>query len=254
MQPLLHRAVRTVASLAFALSTLTVAVVTQAGSTGFDPDIMLLDGGIFAPRALTHPHHSLTDLIGAISQPTNFVLWSLLAAVLFAAVVDLGLRLYSRSPASNGLQIAGLLLAAAFPWLINTVPIVGLSLGAASCLLLVFSIAPRPVGQRGYGLWDLPIAFVAGWVLAASCSALGMYIHHRLGLGFERGVLLSLFVAALFGAWAQLRLESNVTYSLALIWAMIGFAAATAGASITIATACVLGIAALVVVLVRVTT
>ena len=60
--------------------------------------------------------------------------------------------------------------------------------------------------------------------------------------------------AALLGAWGQLAMNRPVSFALALIWAMIGFAAATAGASIVIATACVLGISALAVVLVRVTT
>ncbi|ARJ69611.1 hypothetical protein [Paracoccus contaminans] len=81
-----------------------------------------------------------------------------------------------------------------------------------------------------------------------------MYVHFRLGVGLERAVLIGLLVTALLGAWGQLRMNGAITFSLAIIWAMIGFAATTAGTSITIATACVLGISALAVVLVRVTT
>ena len=100
----------------------------------------------------------------------------------------------------------------------------------------------------------LPVAFIAGWLLVAATSALGMYVHFRLGVDLEQAVLIGLLVTALLGAWGQLRMNGAITFSLAIIWAMIGFAAATAGTSITIATACVLGISALAVVLVRVTT
>ena len=54
--------------------------------------------------------------------------------------------------------------------------------------------------------------------------------------------------------WLQLKIDRFPTFSLAVIWGMIGLAGETVGYSITIATACVLGISALAVVLVRVTT
>ena len=60
--------------------------------------------------------------------------------------------------------------------------------------------------------------------------------------------------AALLSVWIQLRIDRFPSFALAVIWAMIGLAGETAGTSITIATACVLGISALAVVLVRVTT
>ena len=75
-----------------------------------------------------------------------------------------------------------------------------------------------------------------------------------MGLGLERAILLGLLAAALASVWVQLRIDRFPSFSLAVIWGMIGLAAETAGFSITIATACVLGISALAVVLVRVTT
>lgn len=87
----------------------------------------------------------------------------------------------------------------------------------------------------------------------AATSALGLVLFD-LGMGLERAILLGLLVAALAAAWVQLRLPRLVMFSAAAIWAMIGIAAATAGTSITIATACVLGISAVAVVVVRTTT
>ena len=59
-------------------------------------------------------------------------------------------------------------------------------------------------------------------------------------------------------AWKRVRTGDlgvgTIVIGLAVIWAMIGLAGGTVGYSITIATACVLGISALAVVLVRVTT
>ena len=52
----------------------------------------------------------------------------------------------------------------------------------------------------------------------------------------------------------QLSLGRNVAYAIAIIWAMLGIAAASMSLSMTVSTACVLGIATMAVVVVRVTT
>ena len=198
------------------------------------------------------------NLLGIAAQPTNPVLWALLIAVLAALVLHILLpaqRLGGRMRGAT--RTAGLLAGAVWPWVVNPMPLLGLTIAVLSILMLVHSLS-WPTGRRPP--WsrrmvsELPVAFVAGWLMMSACSSLAMYVHVRLGLGLERSVLLGMLIASLAGAWAQLRLEGAVTWSLALIWAMIGFAAAAAGASITIATACVLGIAALTVVVVRVTT
>lgn len=204
------------------------------------------------------------SLLGMVAQPGSAILWLLLAAVLVAAVLHMAARGRARFAPPLPLAIsAGLALAALWPWVIGPVPLVGLALAAAACGALALGIAQlteapvtteaerRADGIGGTGAW--PLAFVAGWVVMSAANALGLVLFD-FGLGLERSILLGLLVAALAAVWVQLRLQPLVTFSVAAIWAMIGVAAVTAGTSITIATACVLGISALAVVVVRMTT
>lgn len=252
--------VRTVAD-SFAAGFLAIsAVLTALRTTTIRPELhteraFADEAGLtLDPFSGDFPIESL-NLLSVVSQPSNPVLWALLAALVVAVGAHMLTRI--RRPVPSGRQkaeTAGLLLAAVWPWLLNPMPLPGLALAALSALLLAGPARPQ-TGQPGVGnKGDLPIAFVAGWVLVASSSALGMYVHYRLGVEIERAVLAGLLITALVGVWWQLKINGAVTFSLAIIWAMIGIAAATAGASITIATACVLGISAFAVVLVRVTT
>ena len=204
------------------------------------------------------------SLLGIVAQPTSAILWLLLAAVLLATVLHLVARARARFAPPLPLAIsAGLALAALWPWVIGPAPLVGLALAAAACTALALGIAQLPeppVGaevQSGSeslgGAGAHPLAFVAGWVVMSAANALGLVLF-GMGMGLERSILLGLLVAALAAVWVQLRLQPLVTFSVAAIWAMIGIAAVTAGTSITIATACVLGISALAVVVVRMTT
>ena len=241
------------AAALFAISVLMTGLRTVAPwgrlyteGVSFDPRrgniAMSGNGGLGGP-----------NLLGVIAQPSNPVLWALLIAVMLAALLHLASRLRNHRaaplPVSHTL---GLIVASAWPWVLNPAPMAGLAMALISCALLVHGITRSPTPDRPAA--HMAAAFIAGWLVIAGTSALGMVLYRQAGLGLERSVLLGLLLAALVGAWVQLRIESYATFSLAIIWAMIGFAAASAGGSITIATACVLGISALAVVIVRVTT
>ncbi|HMM08142.1 MAG TPA: hypothetical protein PKA35_03355 [Paracoccus solventivorans] len=205
------------------------------------------------------------SLLGLVAQPTTALLWALLAAVLGAVVLHLAARLRGRRAPPQPPAIAlGLVMAALWPWVIGPAPLPGLALAAAACTALTLGLAwqcdaaqaqaePIPGVEIPPAPGASALAFVAGWVVMAATSALGLVLFD-LGMGLERAILLGLLVAALAAAWVQLRLPRLVMFSAAAIWAMIGIAAATAGTSITIATACVLGISAVAVVVVRTTT
>lgn len=250
---------RTIADSFAAGSFAISAVLTALRTTTIRPE--LHTGRVFDTGGLSFalPDDPLgkagLNLLGVVSQPSNPVLWILLAAV----VVAVGAHMLSRirqpvPPGREWAETVALMLAAVWPWLLNPMPLPGLALAALSAGLLTQGVMPQSGGTRREGGGDLPVAFIAGWLLVAATSALGMYVHFRLGVDLEQAVLIGLLVTALLGAWGQLRMNGAITFSLAIIWAMIGFAATTAGTSITIATACVLGISALAVVLVRVTT
>jgi len=192
------------------------------------------------------------NLLGVLAQPNNVILWALLIAAIVAAILHVVGRLQDRfgPPLPTAINL-GLICATASPWVINTVPVAGLALGVLACAAMVHGILIHGKPARGVGLH--PIAFLTGWLVMSASASLSLLIYH-MGLGLERAVLLGLLVAALAAVRVQLTIERFPSFSLAAIWAMIGFAAETAGYSITIATACVLGISALAVVLVRVTT
>jgi|GEM_PF-6093328 len=192
------------------------------------------------------------NLLGIMSQPTNVILWGLMIAAVAAAILHVVGRLQERfgPPLPSAISL-GLLCASVWPWVVNLAPALGILLGGLACLLVVRGIDIHPRPQRGVGLF--PIAFLAGWLLMTACSSLSLLIYY-MGIGLERSILLGLLAAALSAVWLQLRIDRFPTFSLAVIWAMIGLAGGTVGYSITIATACVLGISALAVVLVRVTT
>lgn len=240
----------------FAISTTLTALRTSTVHPELHTDRAMMDADelYFAPP-IAPPGHSDHNLLGLVSQPSNAVLWALLAVVVIAVGVHTISRIRRPVPSRREwLDTLGLMLGAAWPWAVNPAPAVGLALAALSVMLLAGGMTRDGRTSTPAAGGDLPIAFVTGWLLVAGSSALGTYLHLRLGFGLERAMLTGLLLTALLGAWLQLKMDSGASFSLAIIWAMIGFAAATAGSSITIATACVLGISALAVVLVRVTT
>lgn len=237
----------------FAISTALTALRTSTVRPELHTERALMDGAELAFAAPAGARGGL-NLLGLVSQPSNAVLWALLVAVIVATGAHALGRLRRPMPsARERADTIGFLLGAAWPWVLNPAPLTGLALAGLSVLLLTRGIV-RHAGGTAQAHGDLPVAFVAGWLLVAASSALGMYLHLRMGMGLESAILAGLLVTALLGARVQLKMDGGASFSLAIIWAMIGFAAATAGTSITIATACVLGISALAVVLVRVTT
>lgn len=213
------------------------------------------------------------QVLDVVSYPDNAVMWALLIAAVIAALLHLGWRLADRmSPPAPWALIWGLTAGGLYHLGALIDPLLALALGLAAAGLMIVGVIDPPARRRaaavpapdpdpadaevrhgrGAQLWAA--AFVAGWTLMIACAALVEVAHDTLGIGPERAMLLGLLVAAHVATRAQLQIGAVISFALAVIWAMIGIAASTVSASITIATACVLGIAALAVVVVRVTT
>ncbi len=174
--------------------------------------------------------------------------------MLIAAGVYLALRWRDRfaEPLPTALML-GLWAAAIWPWIVSASPGAGLAIAGLAPLGVITGM----LQDRDRGLTDrgaMPMAVIAGWLLIGGTGALSALLHLKLHVQVELAVLSGLLAAALIGGRVQLSLGNNVGFAGAIIWAMLGIAAASLDASMTVATACVLGIAALVVVLVRVTT
>lgn len=194
------------------------------------------------------------DVISIIQQPTNGALWALLAAVLICCVIFLALRTRARfAPPVPALVLLGMCAAAVWPWIVSASPSAGLASAALAPLGVIAGLRQERDLRLPYR-GEVPMAFIAGWLLIAGIGAVALLLHVNFHLQAELAALIGLLAAALIGARVQLSLGSNVGFSGAIIWAMLGIATASLEASMTIATACVLGIAAMVVVLVRVTT
>ena len=250
------------AAAVFAVSALVTALRTQIGWAPLASNPLSFDRSFAGGMALRSGSGQVS-LLGIVAQPTSLILWALLAAML--AAVALYARARSRLPGAAPQPPAitlGLVLAALWPWVIGPAPLSGLVLGIGACVALAVGLARLGgAATTDNATGDVPppapgalaLAFVLGWLVMAAANALGMVVFD-LGVGLERAILLGLLVSALAGAWLQLRLPRLVTFSAAVIWAMIGIAAVAAGSSITIATACVLGMSALAVILVRTAT
>lgn len=235
----------------FAISVVLTSLRTVTAWDDLYTDPLTFDRPITGRVALQGAGADM-NLLGVMAQPTNVILWGLLVAAVAAAILHVLGRLQERfgPPLPRAINL-GLLCATASPWVVNVIPILGILLAGLACVLVAYGIDTHPVPERGVGLF--PIAFLAGWLLMTACSSLSLLIYY-MGVGLERSILLGLLVAALAAVWLQLKIDRFPSFSLAVIWAMIGLASGTVGYSITIATACVLGISALAVVLVRVTT
>ncbi|HRO14590.1 MAG TPA: hypothetical protein PLL33_06030 [Paracoccus sp. (in: a-proteobacteria)] len=238
------------ACAAFAASTLAASLLMRVKPPPPPPITLDNPYGLFDPW----PEEAARHLVSIVSQPVNPALWSLLIGALLAAVAHLALRVRCRFvPPLRWTVSLGFLTAAAWPWVIDMSPLLGLVLAAGATALLIQGLI-LDLGRVEHMLELTPLGLVAGWQLVAAAGTAALALHALLGLGLDRATLLALLGMSLAGARVQMMIGPNISFSLALIWAMIGIAAASLGISITLATACVLGIASLAVVIVRVTT
>ena len=153
----------------------------------------------------------------------------------------------------QGRAIIGLLAGAAWPWLVGPSPLAALILAAAMLAGLV-AAALRGTGtgrhrRRGGGM-----GFAAGWATLAVSALVATLMQSLLGASSGLAAVVALTMAALAAVSVQLRLGPSVGYGVAVIWGLIAIAAGSVGVNPAIATLAVLGIAAVAVALVRVTT
>lgn len=234
----------------FALTTMAVAVAERQapsparGLATLDA-LMPGAGGAAIPQVP----------MGLVAQPVNGALWSLLWLAIASGFAHVAVRLCRRFRGPPRIMVTvGLLAAALAPWIVYRSQVIGLLIGLLGILALVQGLFDDTAaeGDEDWGL--VPLGVLTAWVTLSILGATGVTLQGWLGLDPQRAALLMLLGVSLAGARIQLSLGRNIAFSLTLIWAMIGIAAAALGGSMTVATACVLGISSLAVVIVRVTT
>jgi len=199
-------------------------------------------------------------------QPRSMALRLLLATV-WVAILAHSLRTVGRFQQEGGKPlhaedhgwgehgplILSLLAGAAFPWTAQIGPLPGVLTAAtmmAGALVTVLR-GDRDGRRRRH---RVSVGLYAGWATAATFRTLAALLTVSLGAAPASGAIAAIVLLTLTAVRVQLHLGRAIGYATAVMWALIGTAAATMMNEVAIATACVVAIAALSAVLVKVTT
>lgn len=216
--------------------------------------------------AIPSPGDYGIDLALQFVRPQQVMMWLLLICVwavlaLHACRVWRVWRGGGRAPAAAGTRAfvaadhatlsLALLFGAAWPWVSRDHPVTGFLIVAAM-FALVLTIALR--GQREGRRIRYPqtIGFFAGWATAVTYAAFAALVTRHLGIPPVAAVSTAMLLCTAAGVIVQLRLAGATSYSVAIIWSLVGLAAATMTSDPTISMVAILGIAAMAIVLVRV--
>lgn len=222
-----------------------------------------------APGPVTHSYS--VDLAGMFLRPDNTALWLLMLLVWAALLIHACkvimrmrvepapvrqtplrlLRTGGDTPLSEHAALTlALLFGAAWPWVSAEHPVTGFML-AAAMFALALTAALR--GQREGARIRHPqtIGVFAGWATAVTYAAFATLLNHHLGIPAVAATATAIVMCAAAGIIVQLKLGGTFSYSVAVIWSLVGLAAGTMTSDPTIATVAILGIAAMAIVLVR---
>lgn len=154
------------------------------------------------------------------------------------------------TPAEHGALTLALIFGAVWPWVSRDYPLTGFMLAAA---MFALSLTAALRGQQVGGvIRRLPtIGLFAGWATAVTYAAFATLVNGHLGIPPVAATAIAMLLCAGAGIVVQLRLGGSVSYSIAIIWSLVGLAIATMGSDPTIAMVAILGISAMAFVLVR---
>ena len=238
-------------SLGFALHMGTRSVVLPA------EDVQRI---LAAPHFFDEPPAPI-NLSGLFLHPQDIAMKTLLVMT-WAALAYHALRCAlspAPSPAAPTAKtgqtplIAALALGAVWPWIAPAYPMPGLLLAALTLAGLLR--AAMQAQQQGAEIErSSALGFAAGWALLVWLSMLAALLQDRLGMSQPAAAVIAILIGAIAAVSLPLRLGRRLGFSVALVWGLIGVAAATVTTDATIATVTVLAIAIIAVALVRVTT
>lgn len=228
------------------------------------------------------------DLYSPFLRPENPLLWMLLVAVWLALIVhaitvlrlqvqvehrlpvDIGPLPQGRAeagppspqqlaewhrldnlPSEHAPLALALLAGAIWPWIIDTHQAAGFIMAVA---MLSLALAAAIRGQRDGGAIrrKQTVGLFAGWATAVTYGAFATLLHNHLGVPVVASIATAMLLCASAGVITQLRLGSVFSYSVAIIWSLVGLALITMSADATIAMVAIVAITAMAIVLVRV--
>ena len=200
------------------------------------------------------------DLGGQFLQPDVAATAALLLATWVVLAFHATRRVLERGDAqpqdyrdADAWLITGLVAGAVLPWIHAAHPLLGLLLCAT--MLAGFIGAALAVTRLGGQMRHSgALGFAAGWATLACCAAFATFLQVRLGAPVTLAAGVAILIAALAAVHIQLQLGRTISYSIAVIWGMIGLAAGSVAVEAALGTMAVLAIAVIAVALVRVTT
>lgn len=219
---------------------------------------------LVAPLLDLNPSVNASDAsLLAMARPEGGALKLLLACVWLAVTIS-AVRTMATLRAPAGTPAAApraapvtasvaLLAAALWPWAAELA-----GRGAAFGLVLVMAAAAiwaaiKRRQRRAPGpAFTGTLEFFAGWATVALYSSFAALLILDLGVSPALAAVVSILLLMGTSVEVQLRLGNTVAYGFAVIWALIGIAAGAMQSELTVATAAIVAIAALVAVIVRV--
>lgn len=198
-------------------------------------------------------------MLPAMMAPVPGALSLLLLVVSIAVVLHaLHVLAEARSGRAGGLDeqgpmIVALCCGAALPllWPISAtgafIAALAMMLGAMTAMVRGHREGSRVSRLASVGLF-------AGWALIAGFGAFSLLLTGRLGVMPELAEIVSLVLAVGAAMAVQSRIGSATSFSVAVIWALLGLAAAGIESGTVLAPAAIVGIAAMTLVLARAAT
>ncbi|MTH76518.1 hypothetical protein [Paracoccus aestuariivivens] len=242
-----------ITTLAFIVSTMAYALRPVAAA--------MVPAADYTSGPLIEIQIQFLDLAGQFIQPRVLAMSGLLTVTWLAlgyhAIRQFGAeqldRVRGEGLGDNAVLIAGLLAGASWPWLRDEHPMPSFLL----CLLMLagfLGAALRNMRLAGEFRNSAALGFAAGWATLVTCALFATLLQSELGAPMTLATGVAILIAALASVNVQLRIGQTISFSIAVIWGMIGLAAGAVTAEAALAMMAVLAIAVIAVALVRVTT
>lgn len=139
---------------------------------------------------------------------------------------------------------------ALWPWVTIHAPTAGFLLAATTMLAAITTVVR---GQRDGSKirQSAAVGLFAGWMTVVTYAAFGSFMADQINVPPHAAAMVALLLCTGTGVFVQLQLGRGVSYSIGLIWALVGVAALTMNSDPLTAMAATLGISAMAIVLVR---
>lgn len=191
-------------------------------------------------------------------RPEHPAMWMMLGALWVALTLFAARRLWpsANNPdldlADLSLMICALGAGAIWPWVAIGAPLLGFLLSVLMMLALI-AAARRTNSDGRLGRHPL-IGILMGWTTVVTFAAFGSFLNDMTPIPIELTTLVAAVLTCAAAIATQLRIPSNPSYTITVMFTFLATAATTIEINPPISVIAVLSIAALTFLLVRVTT